>query len=330
MKNIGETARRCGAGLLLAVAALLLAAGQPARAEGGLSSGVIRIIVLTAPGGATDVVARVIGNQLSTTLSTPLIVEDRAGGFLGPGLREAENAPPDGHTMVLITSSILTQQLSHPEIKHDLIAGFSPITEVATGPLILVVRKGLPVKSLADLLAYAKHGKVTFALGGVTSVFDFATSLLQQRTGMNLVKVPYANAGPALNDVLGGHVDAMFDVLPAEVGQVQQGNVTGLLVTSARRTDVLPDVPTAAEAGLPNFEVASWFGLIGPQHMPPAIAQQLRDEVAKALVAPDVVKQLANQGVTAVGSQPAAWGATLVADRTLWAKVLATSRKPAK
>jgi tripartite-type tricarboxylate transporter receptor subunit TctC len=284
----------------------------------------IRIIVGLVAGGATDVTARLVAQKLSESLHTNAYVDNRPGGIFIPATKELAGADPDGHTLLMIsTSNVVTQPL-HPDYPYDLRA-LTPVTEVSRGPLILVARKDLPIKSVADLIAYATQnpGKLTFGSGGGSgSSLYLATELLRLKTGIKLQHVPYRGAAAALNDLLGAHIDLMFDAMPVMVEQAKAGKVTPLAVTSLKRSPALPEVPTMMESGLRDFEVVQYFALFAPPHTPPAIAQRLRDEVAKAIAAPDVIEQFDKQGMVPVGSQPAQFGDYLKAEIDRWAKVI--------
>jgi len=308
---------------LALTASAAVSAIAPARAQ-DFSGRQIRIIVGLVAGGATDVMARVIAQKLGESLKTAVIVENRPGGLFIPALRDLTSSPPDGHTLFMISTSTLVTQPIHPDYPFDL-RNMTPITEVASGPLILVARKDLPIKSVADLIDYAKKNpeKLSFGSGGGTgSSMYLATELLKLRTGIKPTHVPYKGAAAALNDLLGGHIDLMFDAMPVMSGQVKAGAVTALGVTGTRRSPALPDVPTFTEAGVRDFEVAGWFGLLAPPGTPPAIVQKLRDEVAKAVASPDVVAQFDQQGVVPVASQPSQWGDYIKSELDRWTNVV--------
>jgi tripartite-type tricarboxylate transporter receptor subunit TctC len=322
----GRAVRKPSLAFAVLFAAALAVAPRPAAAQ-DFSGKPIRIIVGLVAGGATDVMARLIAQKLSESLHTNVIVDNRPGGIFVPALRDLTGSPPDGHTMFMISTSVLVTQPIHPDYPFDL-RELTPITEVASGPLILVARKDLPIKRVADLIA-AEHktpGKLTFGSGGGTgSSFYLATELLKLKTGIKPVHVPYKGAAAALNDLLGGHIDLMFDAMPVMSEQVKSGAVTPLAVTSAKRSPALPNVPTFAEAGVADFEVAGWFGLLAPAHTPAAVAQKLRDEVAKAVAAPDVIAQFDKQGMSPVASQPAQWGTYIRTELDRWGKVIKES-----
>jgi tripartite-type tricarboxylate transporter receptor subunit TctC len=261
---------------------------------------------------------------MSEGLHTPVLVENKAGGNFIPAVRELTGSPPDGHTLFFISTSTLITQPLHPDYPFDL-TKLTPVCQVATGPLILVVRKDLPIKSIGELVAYAKQnpGKLSFGAGGGTgSSLYFATELLKSKTGITAATIPYRGAGPALNDLLGGHIDAMFDAMPVMANQVKAGAVTALAVTGTQRSSALPDVPTVMESGVPDYEIAGWFGILAPTGMPGAIAQRLRDEVAKAVAAPDVIAQLESQGMQPLVSQPAQWHDYMRLEIERYAKII--------
>jgi len=274
-------------------------AAQPSAFAQDFSAKPIRIIVGLVAGGATDVTARLVAQKLSESLHTNAYVDNRPGGIFIPATKELVSADPDGHTLLMIsTSNVVTQPL-HSDYPYDLRA-LTPVTVVSSGPLILVARKELPIKSVAELIAYANQnpGKLTFGSGGGSgSSLYLATELLRLKTGIKLQHVPYRGAAAALNDLLGAHIDLMFDAMPVMVEQAKADKVTPLAVTSTRRSPALPDVPTMAEAGLKDFEVVQYFALFAPPNTPPAIAKRLRDEIAKAIAAPDVVAQFDKQGM---------------------------------
>jgi len=308
---------------LVIAAALALAVPASAAAQ-DFAGKPIRIIVGLVAGGATDVTARLVAQKLTDSLHANAYVDNRPGGLFIPATRELINAEPDGHTLLMIsTSNVVTQPL-HADYPVDLRA-LTPVTEVSDGPLILVARKDLPIKSIADLVAYAtaNPGKLTFGSGGGTgSSLYLAAELLRLKTGIKFQHVPYRGAAAALNDLLGAHIDLMFDAMPVMSAQAKAGNVTPLAVTSAKRSPVLPEVPTMMEAGLKDFEVVNYFALFAPPKTPPAIAQRLRDEIARAVAMPDMVEQFTKQGMAPVANQPDEFARHLRAELERWAQVI--------
>jgi tripartite-type tricarboxylate transporter receptor subunit TctC len=309
-----------GAALTLAGALTLAMPAQSQELQAGKP---IRLIVGLTAGGGTDVTARLVAQKMSASMGMTVLVENKAGGNFIPAGKEVANAPPDGHTLYFIsTSSLITQPL-HPDYPLDIMK-FTPVTEVATGPLILVARNGLGVKSLRELieLCNKEPGKIKFGLGGGSgSSLGVATELLKARTGIKITGVPYRGAGPALNDLLGGHIDAMFDAMPVMAVQAKEGKVTPLAVTGAKRSFALPDVPTIQESGL-DYLINGWYGMLAPPDTPPAIVQKLRDEVAKAVAPKDVVDTLAQQGMEPRGTPPAEWAKYLRSEMAFYSKLI--------
>jgi tripartite-type tricarboxylate transporter receptor subunit TctC len=304
----------------LCVAAL---AALPAQAQQLDPNKPIRLIVGLAAGGGTDVTARLVAQKMSESMKMTVLVENKAGGIFIPALREVTNAAPDGHTLYFIsTSSLITQPL-HPDYPLDIMK-LVPVTEVATGPLILAARNGLGVKTLKELidLANAKPGAIKFGAGGGTgSSLYLATELLKARTGIKITIVPYRGAGPALNDMLGDHIDAMFDAMPVMSVQAKEGKVTPLAVTGTKRSFALPNVPTIMESGL-DYQIAGWYGILAPPGTPAPVVQKLRDEVAKAVAPKDVVDTLASQGMEPRATQPAEWTKYMASEMAFYTKII--------
>ena len=311
--------------LLLLLGTALLATA-PARAQ-DLSAKPIKLIVGLAAGGATAVMARLVAQKMSESLRTTVFVENRAGGKFIPALRDLTAAPADGHTLFFISTSTLITQPLHADYPFDLMT-LTPVTQVATGPLILVARNDVGIKSVKELIDYAKAnpGKLSFAAGGGTgSSLYLAAELLKSKTGIRITIVPYKGAGPALNDLLGGHIDAMFDAMPVMAPQAKAGKVTPLAVTGTARSATLPEVPTMMQAGVPDYEIAGWFGILAPANTPAAIVQRLRDEVAKAVAQPDTVAQLDSQGMQPLATQPDAWRAYMKSEMDRYTKIIKES-----
>ena len=243
---------------LVAASVLMPAQAAPAQAQ-DLKSGPIKMIVGVSAGGATDVTARVIAKKLSDSIGTPVIVENKPGAFFEPAYRELTSAAADGHTILMLSASTVVTQPGRKDFPYD-IRKMTAISEVSQGPFILTARKSAGFKTVGDLVAYAKKnpGKLTFGSGGgAGSSLSLHAELLRLRAGITMVNVPYKGAANALNDLLGGTVDAMFDALPVEVGQVKSGNVVGLAVTSGKRSAALPEVPTLVESGFKDFETST-------------------------------------------------------------------------
>ena len=309
--------------LVLTVFGVAALHAPPAAAQ-DFSDKPIRIIVGLAPGGATDVTARLIAQRLTQSLNTNVYVENKPGGAFEPAYRELTSAAPDGHTLFMISAAVTVTQPTQKDYPFD-IRKMTPVTEVSDGPFILVGRKALNFKNVTDLVDYGKKnpGKLTFGSGGGTgSSLSLAAELLRISTGISIVNVPYKGAAEALNDLLGGRVDAMFDAMPVQVQQVKAGNVSGLAVTSAQRAAALPDVPTMAESGFKDYVVSNYFGLLAPPGTPAGIAQKLRDEVKTIVAAQDVADLFDKQGMRPVANEPKQFGDVLSADLARWTDVI--------
>jgi tripartite-type tricarboxylate transporter receptor subunit TctC len=282
------------------------------------------MIVGVAAGGATDVTARLIAQRLSASLNTNVYVENKPGGAFEPAYHELTSAAPDGHTLFMISAAVTVTQPAQKDYPYD-IRRMTPVTEVSEGPFILVGRKALNFHTVTDLVDYGRTnpGKLTFGSGGGTgSSLSLAAELLRMSADISIVNVPYKGAAEALNDLLGGRVDAMFDAMPVEVGQVKAGNVSGLAVTGAQRAQALPEVPTMAESGFKDYVVSNYFGLLAPPGTPAGIAKKLRDEVAKIVAAPDVADLFDKQGMKPVADAPEQFGQVLAADLARWTEVI--------
>jgi tripartite-type tricarboxylate transporter receptor subunit TctC len=306
-----------------ALALTMASATLPTSAQELQAGKPIRLIVGLSAGGGTDVTARLVAQKMSANMGMNVIVENKAGGNFIPAGREVLTAAPDGHTLYFISTSSLITQALHPDYPFD-ITKFAPVTEVATGPLILVVRNTLGVKTLKELLDLARKepGKLRFGLGGgVGSSLGVATELLKARTGIDINTVPYRGAAPALNDLLGGHIDAMFDAMPVMAVQAKEGKVTPLAVTGDKRSFALPDVPTIRETGL-DYLINGWYGVLAPPGTPAPIVQKLRDEIGRAVAPKDVVDTLAQQGMEPRATQPAEWGKYMDAEKAFYTKVI--------
>jgi tripartite-type tricarboxylate transporter receptor subunit TctC len=307
----------------LVVATLVPATLDPAKAQ-DLSAKPIELIVGLAAGSGTDVTVRLLAQKMSESLRTAIDVESRPGDNFIPALRKLTGAPADGHTLLLMSTSTLIAQPLHPDYPFDLTT-LTPVTQVATGPVIVAASKTFPVNTLGNVIAYAKanpHRLVFAAGGGTGSPAHLAIELLKAKTRIDVALFAYKGGGPALDDLLRSHVDGVLDGLPVIGPRAKAGLLMPLVVTSARRSPALPDIPTVMEAGISDYEIDHWFGILAPTDTPPAIAKRLRDEVAKAAAAPDVVARLHQQGIEAVASEPEEWGAYLKSELARYAKII--------
>ncbi|MFZ3358037.1 MAG: tripartite tricarboxylate transporter substrate binding protein [Xanthobacteraceae bacterium] len=309
---------------LIALALFGGCAGEAAAQD--FSGKPIRIIVGLAPGGGTDVTARLIAQRLSASLGTNVYVENKPGGAFEPAYRELTNAAPDGHTLFFISTATVVAQPSTKDYPFD-VRKMAAVTEVGRGPFIVTARKELGFRSIGDLVGYAKKnpGKLTFGSGGgATGSFSFSVELLRLAAGINVVNVPYKGAAEALSDLLGGRIDAMFDATPIEIPQVKAGAVSGVAVTGRERLAALPDVGTFTEGGFGVFsDVSNYYVILATPGTPPAVAQKLRDAIATAVTAPAVIELFDKQGMKPTASQPDDTAHMLAADLARWTDVMA-------
>jgi tripartite-type tricarboxylate transporter receptor subunit TctC len=308
----------------VAAASALFAMSSASIAQPQYPAKPVRIVVPFAPGGGSDFIARFMAQRLTTSLGQQVIVENKpgAGGMLGidAGVKSA----PDGYTLTLIASSY-TVNPSIYKFSFDPVADITPIIQMSQGPLLVVVRPSLPVKTIKDLIemAKAKPGQINFASSGQGSVIHMATELFQSMAGIKMNHIPYKGTGPALTDTLGGQTDVFFSSTATAMPHVQSGKLRAVAVTTAKRIPALPDVPTVAESGVPGYDVVLWHGLIGPKGMPRPIVDRLNTEVTKALKLKETADQLQNDGVSPAGGSPEQFRAQIEKEIKIWRKVAA-------
>jgi tripartite-type tricarboxylate transporter receptor subunit TctC len=284
----------------------------------------IRIVVPFAPGGGSDFIARFMAQRLTAGLGQQVIVENKpgAGGMLG--IEQGVKAPADGYTLTLIASSY-TVNPSIYKFSFDPVSDITPIIQLSQGPLLIVSKPSLPVKSAKELidLAKAKPGQLNFASSGQGSVIHMATELFQSMAGIKMNHIPYKGTGPALTDTLGGQTDVFFSSTATAVPHVQSGKLKAIAVTSAKRIPALPNVPTVAESGLPGYDVILWHGLIGPKGLPRPIVDRINSEASKSLKTKETADQLQQDGVAPAGGTPEQFQAQIKKEIGIWRKVAA-------
>lgn len=285
----------------------------------------VRFVVPFAPGGTTDVLARLVGEKLSASLGQQFVIDNKPGAGGNIGTAQVAKAEPDGYTILMGTVGTHAINASiYPKLPYDPIKDFAPVTLVATVPNVLVVNLEVPASSVAELTALAKEkpGELNFASSGNGTSIHLSGELFKAMTGVDIVHVPYKGSGPAVVDLLGGQVQMMFDNLPSSAPQIQAGKLRALAVTSKERSPTLPDVPTMAEAGVPGYEALSWFGVLAPAGTPDAIVARLQAEIAKALADPAMRERFAELGAVPVGDTPAEFADFIGAETAKWAEVV--------
>ena len=288
----------------------------------------IRLVVPFPPGGATDILARDVAQKLTEAWGQQVIVDNRpgAGGNIGSEL--VAKSAPDGYTLEMGTVGTHAINASlYAKMPYDHVKDFVPVILVAGVPNVLVVNPAVPANSVAELIAYAKAnpGKLNFASSGNGTSIHLSGELFKFMAGVQMTHVPYKGSAPALQDLIGGQVQLMFDNLPPSLPQIKAGKLRALAVTSLARAPALPDVPTMAEAGLPGYEASSWFGVLAPAGTPPAIVTKLNAEIARWLATPEAKEKLSKQGANAAGGTPEDFAKHIAAETAKWAKVVKDS-----
>jgi tripartite-type tricarboxylate transporter receptor subunit TctC len=281
----------------------------------------ITLIVPFPPGGSTTVMARNVADKMSATLGQPVVVENRGGAGGTIGTRSVAKAAPDGYTILLsYTATMAIASSINVNAGYDPRKDFVPIGMIGFAPNVLVVHPSLPVRSIAELIAYAKAAPAPVQYGspGVGTVNHLAGEYLASETGVKLQHVPYKGNGPAMSDLLGGHIPMMFVPIPVALGNVKAGTLRGLAITTAKRSGLLPDLPTLAESGVPGFDVALRYGLMAPTGTSPAVIARLNRELNAALATEDVKRRLATEGAEALPGTPEAYAADVDADEKRW------------
>jgi tripartite-type tricarboxylate transporter receptor subunit TctC len=300
----------------------------PVQAAEHYPQRVVRIVNPYPAGGSVDLMARILAQKLSDDLGQQFIVENRSGGGGNTGSDSVAKAEPDGYTLLFTAPGPLTvNQTLYSKLSFDPAADFAPIALFATAPIVLMVYPGVPVSNVQELIALARKepGKLNFASAGNGTTNHLSGEMFKSMAKIDIVHVPYRGAGPAMNDLIAGHVQMFFDLMPVVLPQVTTGKVRALGTAGATRTSALQDVPTIAEQGVPGFDAASWYGLVAPAKTPEPVLAKLRDAVAAALKAPDMIahiRELGSEPGTVFGKD---FGAFMAQETKKWAEVIRAS-----
>lgn len=313
---------------LLATGAAAAAVGVApfAMAQGAYPHKPIRLIVPAAAGGATDIIGRLVALKVSQSWPQPMVVENPAGGGGVIGTQVVARAPADGYTILMGAINHTINASLVDKLPYDSVKDFTFISHIVSIPNVLVVHPSVPVKNVAEFIAYSKANpdKLVFASSGNGTSQHLSAEMFRMVTGAQYRHVPYKGAAPAINDLMGGHVHLMFDNLPSAAPHIRAGKFRALGVTSAVRSPAFPDLPAIAET-VPGFDVKSWFGLMGPAGLPKDIVDKLHAEMVKAFAQPDVKERLAGMGADAQLMDPAAFNAYTLQEMDRWAKVVKAS-----
>lgn len=289
----------------------------------------VRVIVPYAPAGATDVIGRVVAQHLSTSLGQQFVVENRAGAAGSIGAGQVAKSPADGYTLLLgaFTSHTINAALMPERVPFDINDSFSYVSVVGTVPLVFVTHPSVPATDLTELIALAKEkpGDLSFGSAGNGSPQHMAIEMFQRQTGTDVLHVPYKGSGPAISDLIGGQIDAMIDTVPGAQAQILANNLHALGTTTAERVSTLPDTPTAAEAGLPDFHVSSMFALAAPSGTPDEVVNKLNDALKEILNKDEVRESLLAQGAIATHTTPDETSTAIVGEYNMWMDLIKES-----
>jgi tripartite-type tricarboxylate transporter receptor subunit TctC len=313
--------------LSLLGAAALVSTGAVA-APGAYPSASVRLVVPYPPGGFTDLLGRLLADRLTRSLGQPVVVDNKGGGGSTIGSGMVARAPADGYTLLLVAPDLaINESLLKDKLSYNALTDFTPVTQAAWSPLVLVTHPALPAKSVAEFIALAKAtpGKINFGSGGNGTGAHLALELFKTRAGIDVLHVPYKGNGPLATALLGGEVSATFLQYALVRPHIATGKLRVLGTPSGTRSPALSDVPTLAESGLPGFDVQPWFGIVAPKGTPAAVVARLNTEIGTVMRDPEVRKLLADNAAEAVATSPEDFGRFIAAEVERWAKVVRES-----
>jgi tripartite-type tricarboxylate transporter receptor subunit TctC len=318
------TSRRHWIGM--ACGALCTVASPPAFAQ-DYPNKPVKLVVPYPPGGPTDIVARAVAQKLQERLGQPFVVDNKPGAGANLGAETVARSAPDGYTLVVATTAHAINPALFAKLNYSLLKDFAPISQLTSGPLVIVANPAFPANNVAELIALAKSrsGGLNYGSSGNGQSTHLSAELFSAMAGVKMTHVPYKGSAPALTDVMAGQVDLMFDTMLSSMPHVKGGKLKALAVTSAQRSAVAPDLPTVAESGLSGYEAIAWNGLLAPAGTPKEVVARLSAELKAVLESPDIRQRFDAQGFAAAWSAPAAYGAFLQAEVDKWAKVVKAS-----
>lgn len=306
--------------LLCALVLSVLAAPAPAQ-DSAYPTKPIRLLVGVPPGGTTDLVARVVGDQLSRQMGQPVIIDNRGGAGGNIAAEFVAKSPPDGYTLFLGPVGTMTiNPFVYAKMPFDTMRDFAPISQLTSLPIVMVVNPSIPAKNVREFVVFAKAkpGEASFASGGNGTQTHLAGEMFKSMTGIEMVHVPYKGTAPAMVDLLGGRVSAMYDQIATAMPHIKAGKLVAIGVTTAKRSSIAPEIPTIAESGVPGYEATTWHGLFAPAGTPKDIIAKLNAEVVKALNSPEVIEKFKANGVDPVPSSPEQFSAFVQSELNRW------------
>jgi tripartite-type tricarboxylate transporter receptor subunit TctC len=308
----------------VALAAVVMIASTTSRADSqSYPTRPVRIIVGFPPGGGVDTMARLIGQSLSERLNEQFVIENRPGAGSNIGTEAVVHATPDGYTLLLATIPNAVNATLYQRLNHNFIRDIAPVAGVSRVPSLVLVHPAFPAKTIPELIAYAKAnpGKINMASSGNGTSDHMGEELFKMMAGINMLHVPYRGAAPALTDLLGGQVQVMFGTMPASIQYVRAGSLRALAVTTATRSEALPDIPAVSEI-LPGYEVETWYGVAAPRNTPSAIVEKLNKEIIASLADPKLKARLADLGAEPMPMTPAEFQKLVAEETDKWGKVV--------
>jgi tripartite-type tricarboxylate transporter receptor subunit TctC len=307
-----------GAGAVPAISGITWAQTYPARP--------VRVIVGYPSGGSNDILARLMAQWLSERMGQQFVIENRPGAGSNIATEAVVRGPPDGYTLLMVSAANMSNAALYEKLNYNFIRDIEPVAGVMRVPLVMEVNLSIPAKTVPEFIAYAKAnpGKINFASGGSGTSIHLSGELFKMMTGINMQHVPYRGNGPALTDLLGGQVQIMFDTMPAAIGYVRAGKLRALAVTTATRSEVLPDIPTVGEY-VPGYEASSLYGVAAPRNTPAEIVDKLNREINAALNDPAMKTRLADLGGIVLAGSPADFARLIAAETEKWGKVVKLS-----
>ena len=307
----------------LLLAATLIAAGVVSASPQSYPSRPVRIIVGFAAGGGTDIAARLVGQWLSERLGQQFIVENRPGAGSNLATEAVVNARPDGYTLLLVSSAHAINATLYDNLRFNFVRDIVPVASMTRQPQVMLANPSLPAKTVPEFIAYAKAnpGKINMASGGNGTASHVSGELFKMMAGVSLTHIPYRGAAPALTDLIGGQVEIMFENMPSSIEYIRTGKLRALAVTTASRSEALPDIPTVGDF-VPGYEASTWFGLGAPKDTPPEIVDRLNKEVNAGLVDPKLKARFNDLGYTPFPSTPSDFGKLIVEETEKWGKVI--------
>ncbi len=284
----------------------------------------VRVVVPFAPGGSTDITARLISNRLQEVWGQSVVVENKGGAGGNIAADMVAHSDPDGYTIFIVGPGMATNQFLYPSLSYDPVGDFAPVTMLITQPNMMCVPNSSPAKSVKEFIAYcnANRGKVTYASSGSGTTLHLSGELFKRLANVEMTHIPYRGGAPAINDLIPGRVDVIFDNVPSIISHVRSGTLRGLAVTTKERIAVMPEMPTIAESGVPGFDVSSWFGFFVPARTPQEVIAKINADTNAALVHPPVKQRFDELGANPKGSTPAELAAFLKSEIDKWGPVI--------